>query len=399
MDSFQYFGVNVTDLKSAIQSMRYHSQMMQKYMALHYLANNILNNEFGVQSLAKRSGIPFKNNGSNVENNKNAIQGVNHFLEKEGLPQYASWLKKIAILDDIQDQMSFHSNKNKLRSNYHNEWLKRSTPYTDNTFNVSEFDEGDITGYAFNSNSNDNNNNNSKLWKLSSNNHPPSAKFYKRGLEKKYSDYRIKPHLFQSEYYSTESQQQPYNIGKSATIQALKKEISLKDVTDIALTTLAFLSFGIFMLQVLMCITVNKIDTTSLMMLPIEATEVTEASDGVEEIRRRRRSVSNQNQLIYRINNICKNALLTINSELFVTNDNGSCRNWLMCVNNQEARQQRNGQAFWIPIWNYALSWLTTQINADIPYPPITHTLKSIVVGIKNKNCDQYFKKKCSGLR
>lgn len=33
------------------------------------------------------------------------------------------------------------------------------------------------------------------------------------------------------------------------------KEISLKDITDVALTTLAFLSFGMFILQVLMCIT------------------------------------------------------------------------------------------------------------------------------------------------
>lgn len=33
------------------------------------------------------------------------------------------------------------------------------------------------------------------------------------------------------------------------------KEMSLKDLFDIALTTLAFLSFGMFILQVLMCIT------------------------------------------------------------------------------------------------------------------------------------------------
>lgn len=33
------------------------------------------------------------------------------------------------------------------------------------------------------------------------------------------------------------------------------REIGLKDITDIALTTLAFLSFGMFILQVLMCIT------------------------------------------------------------------------------------------------------------------------------------------------
>ncbi len=33
------------------------------------------------------------------------------------------------------------------------------------------------------------------------------------------------------------------------------KEMGLKDLFDIALTTLAFLSFGMFILQVLMCIT------------------------------------------------------------------------------------------------------------------------------------------------
>lgn len=33
------------------------------------------------------------------------------------------------------------------------------------------------------------------------------------------------------------------------------KEMTLRDIFDIALTTIAFLSFGIFVLQVLMCIT------------------------------------------------------------------------------------------------------------------------------------------------
>lgn len=33
------------------------------------------------------------------------------------------------------------------------------------------------------------------------------------------------------------------------------KEMTLRDIFDIALTTLAFLSFGMFLLQVLMCIT------------------------------------------------------------------------------------------------------------------------------------------------
>lgn len=37
-----------------------------------------------------------------------------------------------------------------------------------------------------------------------------------------------------------------------------KKMITIKDLFDIALTTLAFLSFGMFVIQVIMCLTMAK---------------------------------------------------------------------------------------------------------------------------------------------
>lgn len=40
--------------------------------------------------------------------------------------------------------------------------------------------------------------------------------------------------------------------------EASSKDISIKDITDIALTTLSFLSFGMFILQVLTCLTAVK---------------------------------------------------------------------------------------------------------------------------------------------
>lgn len=43
----------------------------------------------------------------------------------------------------------------------------------------------------------------------------------------------------------------------------------MKDIFDIALTTLAFLSFGMFVLQVLMCITMTKTDN-NMMMLTVD---------------------------------------------------------------------------------------------------------------------------------
>lgn len=41
----------------------------------------------------------------------------------------------------------------------------------------------------------------------------------------------------------------------SSVEKGSSKEMGLKDLFDIALTTLAFLSFGMFILQVLMCVT------------------------------------------------------------------------------------------------------------------------------------------------
>lgn len=43
--------------------------------------------------------------------------------------------------------------------------------------------------------------------------------------------------------------------GDSHESHSSSKEMGLKDLFDIALTTLAFLSFGMFILQVLMCVT------------------------------------------------------------------------------------------------------------------------------------------------
>lgn len=74
------------------------------------------------------------------------------------------------------------------------------------------------------------------------------------GYEQDYDDHvllreRNSPNSLRFQQYEA-----PTNLGKSNT------EIRLKDVADIALTTLAFLSFGMFILQVLMCITMVCFD-------------------------------------------------------------------------------------------------------------------------------------------
>lgn len=52
-------------------------------------------------------------------------------------------------------------------------------------------------------------------------------------------------------------------------IEKPSKALGLKDLFDIALTALAFLSFGLFILQVLMCLTIKKGSVSAgMMMMP-----------------------------------------------------------------------------------------------------------------------------------
>lgn len=57
--------------------------------------------------------------------------------------------------------------------------------------------------------------------------------------------------------------------GPPAIAPATKKLITIKDLFDIALTTLAFLSFGMFVIQVIMCISMAK-GAGDNMMMPME---------------------------------------------------------------------------------------------------------------------------------
>lgn len=50
-------------------------------------------------------------------------------------------------------------------------------------------------------------------------------------------------------------------------IEKNSKALSLKDLFDIALTALAFLSFGLFILQVLLCLTMKK-QSAGMVMMP-----------------------------------------------------------------------------------------------------------------------------------
>lgn len=64
------------------------------------------------------------------------------------------------------------------------------------------------------------------------------------------------------------------------TVSPGKKSISIKDLFDIALTTLAFLSFGMFIVQVIICISMAK--HSNEVMMPMEM--IPASAMGFEEV-------------------------------------------------------------------------------------------------------------------
>lgn len=170
------------------------------------------------------------------------------------------------------------------------------------------------------------------------------------------------------------------------------KSIGIKDLFDIALTTLAFLSFGMFIIQVIMCIAMAKSGEGSV-MLPMEMT-----ADGAEveaaelEVRVRRSVEEFPSVNIKQVNDISKRTLQSIEAFLVAKDDRGQCLKKFVCENNKFSRKAFDIQKYTIPIFGISLSYLSNKLN-DFPITANLENLQASLIGLGNGNCSIY---KCS---
>lgn len=144
------------------------------------------------------------------------------------------------------------------------------------------------------------------------------------------------------------------------------KALGLKDLFDIALTTLAFLSFGLFILQVLMCISMKKMPANAgMVFMPNNGmNEGGEETDMVGKRSKRdinrfdtdvRRNIPILVKILkssfLQINDIARRVLNSIDAALMADKDNGKCLQQLICENNKFARSRADSQKVWIPVW------------------------------------------------
>lgn len=132
------------------------------------------------------------------------------------------------------------------------------------------------------------------------------------------------------------------------------KALGLKDLFDIALTTLAFLSFGLFILQVLMCITLTKQQSAGMIMMP----GTTGGGGNGEEIdlqgKRFKRAFEEDKagkMFFADLNEISRRANVVIDAFLFFNTDGGKCMRKVLCENNYYVRNRQDKQKFYLPFF------------------------------------------------
>ncbi|XP_055850420.1 uncharacterized protein LOC129914990 [Episyrphus balteatus] len=396
---------------TAFSTMGFHRKMMNEYLASNFLAKQILT-EFpldNVQPIERRIGSPSSNstddtissNKSNHHRQGKYIQ--NEMLEDPGSASYRSWLDKTTTLEDIQRQLTDNTNNpvadfKPLQQGTNPN--RKSIESEDE--DEEDFDEGDITGYAYSGGA--------AVDPVPNypNVLPPPR--HHLPFDATNNVQLIQPALptagSKNGYYPPSGQENSYEHGygggqthqvQAQPIKTISKEIGLKDILDIALTTLAFLSFGMFILQVLMCITMNKEDTSSMMMMPMEATEnvnmMNPNNEATEEIRRRKRS-SPENQRMQMMNELSRRVLHSIDAVLIMPKDDGRCQYHSLCEINKFARQQKNGQKIWIPMWSLGISWFSSKMVSanSTTTNPILQSLKAAVVGLGNGDCNKIYR-------
>jgi hypothetical protein len=163
--------------------------------------------------------------------------------------------------------------------------------------------------------------------------------------------------------------------------------VNIKDLFDIALTTLAFLSFGMFIIQVIMCITMAKQDQS--VMLPMEATGDGAEIEAAELEVRVKRSIEKFDPSAQRANEISKCALRSFEAFLIAKDDGGRCLKKFICENNKFSRRALDLQKYLIPIFGLGLSWINNKIN-DRPITANLDHLQASIIGLGNGDCRKF---------